>query len=201
MIDILEKFLTYPELPDIISYIILGVVFISEHFLKKFVEKDNRVAVSKVNSRQKELEMLVADYQKEKKAIERERKNIRKELKAIKDAIKQEANNSHELVANGTAFEISKMLDEEKICDESCGSGECCGYFGCSKNSENISQCKGNTNENKKHNNVKESKIKVERYNQNLQGVNEESGLKEMCQAGQSVDLEEIHQARENKEM
>lgn len=190
MIDIVEKFLTYPELPDIISYIILGVVFISEHFLKKFVEKDNRVAVAKVNLKQKELERVVADYQKEKKAIERERKSIRKELKAIKEAIKQEANNSHELVANGTAFEISKMLDEEKICDESCGSGECCGKLGYIKNSESKSCCtdyKGNENANYKS--QKSSKTSKDSCDEYLQSTDKENDLNITQQSSENGEM------------
>ena len=36
----------------------------------------------------------------------------------MKKAIKQEANNSHELVANGTAHEVSTMLDESQDMEE-----------------------------------------------------------------------------------
>ena len=111
--EFLKNFITLPELPDIISYLILLVVLICEQFLKKFVQKDNNITVLKVNEKTKNLETIISDYKKEKKALEKERKKIRKEFNMIKEAIKKSANNNHELVSNGTANEISKMLSEE----------------------------------------------------------------------------------------
>ena len=46
---------------------------------------------------------------------------MRKEFKVLKEAIKKEANNSHELVANGTAHEISTILDESQDVEEEDG--------------------------------------------------------------------------------
>lgn len=111
--ETIQNFLTLPELPDVISYIIIIAVVIGEYFLKKFVQKDNKTTIFKVNTRTNDLENAIAKFEKKTEELEKERKQIRREFKAIKKAIKQEANNSHELVANGTANAISKMLDEE----------------------------------------------------------------------------------------
>lgn len=111
--EFLQNFITLPELPDIISYLILLVVLICEQFLKKFVQKDNNITVLKVNEKTKNLETIISDYKKEKKALEIERNKICKEFNILKEAIKKSANNNHELVSNGTANEISKMLSEE----------------------------------------------------------------------------------------
>lgn len=112
-IETIQNFLTLPELPDIISYIILVAIAIGEYFLKKFVQRDNRNTLYSVDTKTKKLDDAIANFEKKTEELEKERKKIRKEFNAIKKAIKQEANNSHELVANGTANEISKMLDDE----------------------------------------------------------------------------------------
>lgn len=109
----LKEFLTFPQLPDIVSYILVIALVITIEFVKAFVKRDNKRTIVKVNEKTSELEKLKSEYEKGKKELEKERKQIRKEFKAIKEAIKQEANNTHELVANGTANKISKMLDEE----------------------------------------------------------------------------------------
>ena len=69
----LQSFLTFPELPDMISYLLLFIIFICEYFLKKFVQKDNNITVLKVNEKTKNLEDVINDYRKEKKALEKER--------------------------------------------------------------------------------------------------------------------------------
>ena len=108
----INSFLTLPELPDVISYIILIGLFIFDYFIKKFVKKDNINTLFKVKMRTDELENAIKEFKEEKKQLEKERHQIRREFRAIKKAIKQEANNSHELVANGTANEIAKMLED-----------------------------------------------------------------------------------------
>lgn len=109
----LKEFLTFPQLPDIISYILVIALIITIEFIKAYVKRDNKRTIIKVDEKTGKLDKLISEYEKGKKELEKERKQIRKEFRAIKEAIKQEANNTHELVANGTANKISKMLDEE----------------------------------------------------------------------------------------
>ena len=123
-IETIQNFLTLPELPDIIAYIILIAIAIGEHFLKKFVQRDNRNTLYSVDAKTKKLDEVINNFEKKTEELEKERKQMRKEFKAIKKAIKQEANNSHELVANGTANEISKMLNDESQGDEEEEDGE-----------------------------------------------------------------------------
>ena len=111
-IETIQNFLTLPEFPDIISYIILIGIVIGEYFLKKFVQRDNRTTLYSVDTKTKKLDDAISNFEKKTEELEKERKKIRKEFNLIKKAIKKEANNSHELVANGTAHEVSTMLDE-----------------------------------------------------------------------------------------
>ena len=113
-IEAIQNFLTLPELPDIISYIIIVAVFICEYFLKKFIQKDNKLTILKVKDKTEKLDELINKYEKEKEALREERKQIRKEFNMIKNAIKISVNNSHDLVSNGMAHEISKMLNDEE---------------------------------------------------------------------------------------
>ena len=119
----IQNFLTLPELPDVIVFLFLVVFAICDYFLKKFVQRDNKATKNQVDAKVKELETAIDNFNKATKEIEKERKYMRREFKAIKKAIKKEANNSHELVANGTANEISKMLDDdnsEEVEEEDC---------------------------------------------------------------------------------
>ena len=120
-IETIQNFLTLPELPDIISYIILVGIVIGEYFLKKFVQRDNKNTLFSVDTKTKKLDDAIANFEKETKKLEKERKQMRKEFKVLKEAIKKEANNSHELVANGTAHEISTILDESQDVEEEDG--------------------------------------------------------------------------------
>lgn len=120
-IEQIQAFLTAPELPDIISYLILIAVFIVEYFVKKFVEKDNKNTISSVNIKTLEMANLKEELLKTKQELvderlkfENEKKELLSELSLIKDAIKTSSNNSQELVSNGTANYISKMLSKNK---------------------------------------------------------------------------------------
>ena len=127
-IEQIQKFITAPELPDIISYLILIAVFIVECFVKKFVEKDNKNTILSVNSKTSEMAKLKKELLETKQELietkqelieERlkfgnEKKELLSELSLIKDAIKTSSNNSQELVSNGTANYISKMLSKNK---------------------------------------------------------------------------------------
>ena len=120
-IEQIKAFLTAPELPDIISYLILIAVLIVEYFVKKFVEKDNKNTILSVNSKtsdmaklKKELLETKQELIEERLKFENEKKELLSELSLIKDAIKTSSNNSQELVSNGTATYISKMLSKNK---------------------------------------------------------------------------------------
>lgn len=120
-IETIQNFLTLPELPDIISYIILIGIVIGEYFLKKFVQRDNKNTLFSVDTKTKKLDDAIANFEKETEKLKKERKQMQKEFKVLKEAIKKEANNSHELVANGTAHEISTILDESQDVEEEDG--------------------------------------------------------------------------------
>ena len=120
-IETIQNFLTLPELPDIISYIILIGIVIGEYFLKKFVQRDNKNTIFSVDTKTKKLDDAIANFEKETEKLKKERKQMQKEFKVLKEAIKKEANNSHELVANGTAHEISTILDESQDVEEEDG--------------------------------------------------------------------------------
>lgn len=109
----ITEFLSLPELPDIIAYLLYIVVVISIYFVKAYVKRDNNNTLFQVNDKTKKLDDAINKFEKKAQELENERKKIAKEFKSIKEAIKQEANNSHELVANGTANEIARMLDKE----------------------------------------------------------------------------------------
>ena len=64
-IETIKNFLTLPELPDIISYLILIIIFVSGHFLKKFVQKDNRTTLYSVDTKTKKLDDAIANFEKE----------------------------------------------------------------------------------------------------------------------------------------
>lgn len=108
----IQQFLTFPNLPDVITYILYIIILITMAFLKAFVKKDNRSTIYKVDTRTNELDKVISDFEKEKSLFEKERKKLQKELKVLKEVIKKQANNSRELVANGTANEISTIIDD-----------------------------------------------------------------------------------------
>lgn len=120
-IEQIKAFLTAPELPDIISYLILIAVLIVEYFVKKFVEKDNKNTILSVNSKTSEMAKLKKELLETKQELieerlkfENEKKELLSELSLIKDAIIKSSNNSQELVSNGTANYISKILSKNK---------------------------------------------------------------------------------------
>lgn len=117
----IQNFLTLPELPDIISYAIMIFLFVFECFTKSFVKKDNKATLFSVDKKIAKLNKLEKELEQGKKELsdEREdRKKMKKELEVIKKAIKTSSGNSHELVSNGTANHVAKMLDNTDIAQE-----------------------------------------------------------------------------------
>ena len=116
----LKDFLIFPELPDIISYLLYLIIIVCFIFIKAYVKKDNLNTLFKIEGKTKDLNKLIDEYNQEKSKLEAERKKMKLELKKIKEAIKQSSNNSHELVANGTASHIAEMLNDmnDKVKEE-----------------------------------------------------------------------------------
>lgn len=116
-----QNFLTVPELPDIISYIIITIIFIYSVFTKAFIKKDNKTTLicvetktARLNKLEKDLEKREKELLEERKRWEDDRLNMKKELATIKKAIRTSCGNTHELVSNGIANHIAKMLPLEE---------------------------------------------------------------------------------------
>ncbi len=121
----IQNFLTLPEFPDIISYIIITIIFIYSAFTKAFIKKDNKTTLvcvetktARLNKLEKDLERREKELIEERKLWEQDRANMKKELATIKRAIRTSSGNTHELVSNGTAHHIAKMLPLEEDAEE-----------------------------------------------------------------------------------
>lgn len=117
----IQNFLTLPNLPDIITYILYGVALIVIAFVKAFVKKDNRNTLTLVNSKsdelvqaKKELAECKEELKAERKAHNKEREEWRAEIDAIKQAIRLSSRNTKDLVSTGVANKIAKMLPLEE---------------------------------------------------------------------------------------
>ena len=127
MVEQIQQFLSYPELPDLIAYILAIAVFIVQIFVKKFVKKDNQnttfivdTKIKKLNKLEKELEEDRKRLAEEQKALEESKKALVKEMDKIKQSIRLSVNNTKDLVSSGIANQIDKMLpleSEETIAD------------------------------------------------------------------------------------
>ncbi len=116
----IRNFLTIPELPDVISYLLFIIVVITIEFVKAYVKKDNRITLTKVNSQVDELNKMKADFEKDKeefvkevKKFEKEKKSLQTDINKLKKAVLESSGNTRELVAKGTANKIAKDLTEE----------------------------------------------------------------------------------------
>ena len=124
-IEQIQSFLSFPNVPDIVAYIIAIALFIVIQFVKKFVAKDNRATIANVASQvaqvvalKKEVEEKDKVHQKERAEWQEEKAAMLAEYNTIKKAIRLTAGSSHELVSNGTANEVAKLLtlpEDEKI--------------------------------------------------------------------------------------
>jgi len=117
----IQAFLSIPELPDVVSYLLILVVFVVEYFVKAYVKKDNKITLNKVdiktseiNKAKKELEETREELNDERIKLEQERKQWNEEIKKIKQAIVISSGNNHNLVSNGTANQIAKMLENKE---------------------------------------------------------------------------------------
>ena len=113
----IQQFLTLPNLPDIVTYILYGIVLIVIAFVKAFVKKDNRNTLTLVNSKsdelvqaKKELKECREELAKERKLHNQEREEWRAEMDTMKQAIRLSSRNTKDLVSTGVANKIAKML-------------------------------------------------------------------------------------------
>lgn len=117
----IQNFLTLPNLPDIVTYILYGIALIVIAFVKAFVKKDNRNTLTLVNSKsdelvqaKKELAECKEELQAERKAHKKEREEWRAEMDTMKQAIRLSSRNTKDLVSTGVANKIAKMLPLEE---------------------------------------------------------------------------------------
>lgn len=121
--ELIQNFLTSPQLPDIISYTFLVVAYLSLYFVKKFVKKDNYITTLKIDDKittltglHKKLENSDKLHEEERKLWAEEKKELKQEIETLKKALRISAGNTKDLVKNGISNEVFKMLpvaDEE----------------------------------------------------------------------------------------
>lgn len=116
----IQNFLTFPELPDIVAYVLYAVVAISMIFVKAYVKKDNRnttlnvdLKLENLNSLRKEFEEKNKELQLKLDNFEKEKKSLQVENKKLKKAILESSGNTRELVAKGTANKIAIDLNDK----------------------------------------------------------------------------------------
>ena len=116
-----QEFLSSPQLPDILAYLLIGVGYISQFFTKRFVKKDNFMTISKIDTKFARLKSMEAklessdkEHLKERKEWAREKQSLLEENKVLKKAIILCCFNNKELVKNGIANEVGKLLSLEE---------------------------------------------------------------------------------------
>ena len=94
-IEQIQSFLSFPNVPDIVSYLLTIAIFIVVQFVKKFVQKDNKATLLQVNTEVCKVLKLKADmeekdsaHQKERTEWAKEKKQILAELQTLKKAIR-----------------------------------------------------------------------------------------------------------------
>lgn len=117
----IQNFLTLPNLPDIITYVLYGVALIVIAFVKAFVKKDNKNTITLVNSKsdelakaRKALRECREELAKERELHNKEREEWRAEMIIIKQAVRLSTRNTKDLVSNGVANKIANMLPLEE---------------------------------------------------------------------------------------
>lgn len=121
----IQDFLSSPQLPDIISYVLVGIGFISQFFVKRFVKKDNFITSSQISIKVSKMEKMHAKIEESDKRHESDRENWKRERqelldenKVLKKAIRLCCFNNKELVKNGIANEVAKLLPIEEVEEE-----------------------------------------------------------------------------------
>ncbi len=123
--DIIQQFFSPPQLPDVIAYAVLLIVFVVQLFIKKFVQKDNFITMNFIGTK-------VADVEKLKKTLdeiirksneayskwEEEKENLKKEqlerLEVLTQVLRVCVVNNKELIEKGVSNELVKLLKSKE---------------------------------------------------------------------------------------
>ena len=113
----LNQFISSPQLPDVIAYVLFGASMIAQYFIKRFVKRDNLLTTTKIDIKVAKLKFLEKKMEESNKQLEIERlewKNekaeLKKEIDALKKAVRCCSVNTKELVINGVSNEVAKLL-------------------------------------------------------------------------------------------
>lgn len=116
-----EFFLASPNLSDMVSYVLLVAGYIGMFFVRKFVQKDNKNTLFKVDRDVKtvkflenKLDSVLKDSVDREKKWEEEKANLLQEIELLKTSLQLIANNVQDLVKAGVAHEVNKVLQVEK---------------------------------------------------------------------------------------
>lgn len=125
LMDYIREFLSRPDLPDIIGYLLIAITAIFQAFMKAFIKKDNAKTLFKVD---KKIVEVLADKTQMKEATKelqearKEIKELKKEVATMKGVIKTISSNSAELVKKGVARDVAKELNNsENIVEDTKG--------------------------------------------------------------------------------
>lgn len=117
----LTEFMSAPQLADIIAYVLLLIAYIVQIFERKFVKKDNKATISKVDGRVAKLRKLELEMEEKDKQHQKEREEWRKEnerrdkkIETLERAVRL-MSNSKELTKNGVSHQVAKMLPVEDL--------------------------------------------------------------------------------------
>ncbi len=112
-IEQIQNFLTSPELPDIIAYVLLFVSFIYQYFIKAFVKKDNKNTLISIDLKTNRLSSTEKELNAMKKKYEESERKHKEEIEELKKAIRLCAGNTAELVSKGVANKVAKLAPLE----------------------------------------------------------------------------------------
>lgn len=111
--DYIREFLSSPNLPDIIAYLMFLTALITQGFIKSFVKKDNKNTIFKVDKRAKSLEEANAQLKAATNELHDSKKDVKrleKRVARLEKLINKISSNSAELVKKGVARDVAKEL-------------------------------------------------------------------------------------------
>ena len=115
--QIIQNFLSLPQLADIVSYIFLIVAYIIIFFVRKFVEKDNKNVVrnvdlkaAKLDVMQFKLESCNKKHEEERQEWKKEKQQLQEDIETLKKVVRVCCSNVKELVKSGISNKLVQML-------------------------------------------------------------------------------------------
>lgn len=132
----IKEFLSSPQLPDVIAYVLTVVLFVYQFFMKRFVKKDNTRTLFSVDAKTEKLKGFQAElnartkeagdalklFEEQKAQVSAELAAIKKELNEVKQVVRAGFGSTESLVKSGFANKAAKILcvekDEPIFCDE-----------------------------------------------------------------------------------